>query len=77
MKTQRLHITFLLFYIGMISLYPSLSLSQETIKKQVEAVRIKFPPKIDAVLDDSAWINIPVATDFVQFVPENGEAGLL
>lgn len=73
MKTQHLNIILLVFCIGLASIYPTVLKSQDPIKKQVEAVRISFPPKIDAVLDDSAWINVPIATDFLQFSPENGK----
>lgn len=72
MKTQRLHITLFVFYIGIVFISPNILLSQETAKKQVEAVRVEVPPKIDADLSDSAWINVPLAKDFVQFTPENG-----
>ena len=44
--------------------------SQE--KKSINIQRISEPPKIDGLLDDTAWQNAEVATDFVQFRPEMG-----
>jgi hypothetical protein len=41
-------------------------------KKEYTATRILHPPKIDGILDDSCWLNIPVATDFIQWEPNPG-----
>ena len=43
-------------------------------RKKIKAVRITKEPKIDGVLDDEAWKNAELATDFVIFRPENGQA---
>ncbi len=40
----------------------------------IEAVRISQAPKIDGVLDDAAWKNAPVATNFIQNSPNVGAA---
>lgn len=40
--------------------------------KQTAAVRVAHPPKIDGVLDDAAWEDVPVATDFIQNAPKPG-----
>lgn len=40
--------------------------------KEIAAFRASVPPHIDGELDDEAWNNVPVAKDFVQFVPNNG-----
>ena len=45
---------------------------KKPIKKQIIAVKITTPPKIDGILNDKEWENIPVATDFIQFNPING-----
>ena len=39
----------------------------------VKAIRVTTPPKIDGELNEAVWDNIPVATDFFQFDPYNGE----
>lgn len=41
-------------------------------KKTLNIVRTDAPPKIDGVLDDTAWMAAAAATDFVQFRPEMG-----
>lgn len=37
------------------------------------AGRTNAAPKIDGVIDDSCWTNIPSMTDFIQFMPEAGK----
>jgi len=37
--------------------------------KTLEATRVNQGPKIDGVLDDEAWVNVPLATDFTEFQP--------
>ncbi|MCD4745058.1 MAG: carbohydrate binding family 9 domain-containing protein [Bacteroidales bacterium] len=64
------HISFTFFFILLVS---ALNLSGQTAKKSIKAVRISKPPKIDGILNDRVWENIPVATDFFQFDPYNGE----
>ena len=44
---------------------------QAPVKKLV-AVRSLIAPKIDGVLDDDVWKNVPVATDFVENQPVAG-----
>ncbi|MGB1308803.1 MAG: DUF5916 domain-containing protein, partial [Oceanihabitans sp.] len=41
-------------------------------KKSIHIKRTDNAPKIDAILDDEAWINAEVATNFTQFRPEMG-----
>ena len=41
-------------------------------KKQTKAIRIAQPPKIDGILDESIWNDVPVATDFIQLNPNPG-----
>lgn len=46
-------------------------MAQEPAKKLV-AVKTTTPPKIDGLLDDEIWKNIPIATDFVENSPKAG-----
>ena len=41
-------------------------------RKKIEALRITTPPKIDGKLDEAFWQTLPVAGDFVQYLPLNG-----
>ncbi len=41
-------------------------------KKVYEAQNVTATPKIDGILDDDVWKNIPVATDFVMVEPGDG-----
>ncbi len=45
-------------------------LSQE--KKEIVAIRTAEPPKIDGYLDDSQWLNVPIASNFKVVRPYNG-----
>ena len=42
-------------------------------RKTIKTTRVTKAPKIDGVLDDEAWKNAEVCTDFVIFRPENGD----
>lgn len=49
--------------------------AQETdsiARKSINILRIQTAPKIDGVLDDEAWKEAPIATDFVERMPTNG-----
>src|SRR5437870_348586 len=52
-------------------LFPTGIFSQEC--KNATAIRTHVSPKIDGVLDDSVWINVPIAADFKQMRPNPGE----
>ena len=58
------HLTYLF-----LILFSFAAISQE--KKNIEAVRIDTPPKIDGVLDDEIWKSLPIASDFNMFEPGN------
>lgn len=42
-------------------------------RKSIDIIRVPNAPKIDGVLDDEAWINAPIATNFVERIPTNGK----
>ena len=41
--------------------------------KTLQAIKTTFTPKIDGVLDDIAWKDVQVATDFIQNFPHFGQ----
>ena len=61
-----------LFVLTLIILLSNLNnlFTQDSIKR-ISAVRINNPSKIDAVLDDNCWKDIPPAEDFIQLRPYN------
>ena len=60
------------FLIGTISLS---AYSQEAaIKKNYDITFVDKAPKIDGVMDDAAWQNVNIATDFIEFEPNPGIA---
>lgn len=61
-----------LILIIFIFCLPCFLFSQQVNKKEYTTKHIDNPPKIDAVPDDSCWMNIPVTTDFIQTTPNPG-----
>lgn len=45
----------------------------EIVHKEFKIIRVEKAPNIDGVLDDVAWQNANIATDFVMFRPESGK----
>jgi len=43
-------------------------------EKSLQAIKTTQAPKVDGNLDDAAWTNVPVATDFVQNYPISGQS---
>ncbi|GLB53926.1 hypothetical protein NBRC110019_29670 [Neptunitalea chrysea] len=41
-------------------------------RKHITTTRIANPPVIDGKLDDAAWVNAPIATNFIERKPVNG-----
>lgn len=52
------------------------SLAQEVQRKDVNALRIDQPLKIDGKLDEGVYARAEIATDFVQLMPNNGEPSM-
>lgn len=42
-------------------------------RKEITITRISEAPKIDGLLNDTAWQDAPIATDFVERMPNNGK----
>ena len=42
-------------------------------RKKIKTTRVKKAPKIDGILNDKAWINAEVCTDFFEMRPDNGK----
>ncbi len=55
--------------ILLFGIYTTLIVSQE--RKEITAKKIQYPPKIDGILDDEVWKNIPPSTDFRMWQPGN------
>jgi hypothetical protein len=45
--------------------------------KNIHAVRVTLPPKIDGRPDEAIWRTAPVAGDFVEYAPRNGTAPVM
>lgn len=50
------------------------SFSQEVQRKDISALRIKVPIKVDGILDESVYDAASIATNFFQLNPHNGQA---
>ena len=53
-------------------LFPILIIAQQ-VRKTTFAIPVSSAPKIDGILDEEAWKNAPIATDFIQRRPYNGK----
>jgi Carbohydrate family 9 binding domain-like len=51
-----------------------LSLSLYSQEKNLRAIKISQPPRIDGDLGDAVWNNAPMATGFTQYYPAAGAA---
>ncbi|RNL50563.1 DUF5916 domain-containing protein [Pedobacter jejuensis] len=62
------------FYLTLFLLLVfTFSYAQDPAKqKQLAAVRTAEVPKIDGVLNDACWVNVPIATDFFEIRPVPG-----
>ena len=64
-----------LFFISLLPVFSMNGQSSDSIpRKKITIPRITEAPKIDGVLNDLAWQNAPIATDFVERVPNNGKS---
>ncbi|WP_369049253.1 DUF5916 domain-containing protein [Tenacibaculum sp. UWU-22] len=68
---QNKNLTTTLLFLLFVSIH---SFGQINVnRKKIDAIRIQKAPKIDGVLDDVAWKNIPEAKNFVMLRPDNGK----
>jgi hypothetical protein len=59
-------------FLFLLLLLPAVFSFAQTAKKKTVAQRVEQAPKIDGVLDDVVWENVPVATGFIQNAPHPG-----
>ena len=69
MKIVRMKYTLIILF----SLLLKLSVGQTVIKKEIQSKRVDIAPVMDGVLDDAVWLNVPIATDFIQGNPYPGK----
>ncbi|MCX2573693.1 DUF5916 domain-containing protein [Pedobacter sandarakinus] len=48
------------------------SKAQQVVQRELKAVRATVNPKIDGILDDACWVDVPLATDFIELRPNPG-----
>jgi hypothetical protein len=58
--------------MALLSTYPIASQNKEH-RKTITTTLISKAPKIDGLLNDEAWKNAELATDFIEFRPANGK----
>ena len=66
MNSQRIILLSVLFLLSTL-------LNANGTRKELNASRTTNPPKIDGILDELVWAEVPVASDFLQYSPYNGE----
>jgi len=67
-----LKVPFFLFAI-LLAVSAHSQASDSIPRKKITIPRITEAPKIDGILDDAAWQDAPIATDFVERMPNNGK----
>nr|WP_294942262.1 DUF5916 domain-containing protein [uncultured Mucilaginibacter sp.] len=60
------------FFLAVVLSAASLTAFSQKAKKTLVAIKTETPPKMDGLLDDAAWQNVPIATDFVELRPTAG-----
>ncbi|MBD3180861.1 hypothetical protein GF312_01115 [Candidatus Poribacteria bacterium] len=59
--------------ISFVFIITSFTLAEDIERRQIVAVRVKTPPKIDGVLDDLAWKKVKPSEGFIQSKPDMGQ----
>ncbi len=60
------------FLLAICFLFIQIGIIAQNQQKSYETKLVEKAPKIDGVLDDIAWKNANIASDFVMFMPESG-----
>jgi hypothetical protein len=60
------------FVLAVLLTATCLTAYSQKAKKSLVAIKTETPPKMDGVLDDNVWQNVPFATDFVELRPNAG-----
>ncbi|MBK6265667.1 carbohydrate binding family 9 domain-containing protein [Marivirga sp. S37H4] len=64
------------YYLSLLIVVVSLEIKAQSAdsipRKNITIQKIINAPKIDGILDDEVWKNAPIATDFVERMPNNG-----
>lgn len=63
-----------IFFLFAIFCFSTINAQDQSNRKTITTTRISETPKIDGNLDDDAWKDAEIATDFVELRPTNGKA---
>src|SRR3954467_1335660 len=66
------HVFFLLMFVTLAAVHPSFAQ-----KKIVKALEVNVSPKLDGILDEPAWADAPMVTNFITNTPVFGEASIV
>ncbi|SEG49608.1 Carbohydrate family 9 binding domain-like [Halpernia humi] len=70
-----MRIFYLIICLSASSIFFAQKKSEDSIvRKEITAIKVSSAPKIDGILDEEIWKNVPVAQNFVEFQPQNGKA---
>ncbi len=70
---MKLKFAILLLSFSFLSLYAQKTENDSILRKKITAEKITNAPKIDGILDEEVWQNIPSASDFIERRPNNGK----
>ena len=63
----------IIFSLITVLAIPNLSAQYKENRKKIKTTRVDKAPKIDGILNDKAWVNAELCTDFVTLRPDNGK----
>lgn len=69
---MNIRVTFLLTIFSLFS-FAQNKVQDSILRKKITAIRINNTPKIDGILNEKEWENAPIASNFVEFRPNNGK----
>lgn len=69
MNKSAIFVTIALF----ITSFLTSAYAEDVERRQISAVRVKMPPKIDGILNDSVWKETQPSENFIQSKPDMGE----
>lgn len=71
---MKIKIAALVLFLSYVNYYSQTSEKDSIIRKKVQAIKINQSIKIDGILDENVWKNAPLAQNFVEIQPVNGQA---
>jgi len=70
---MKLNPLFLIFFVSGHLIFAQNKETDSIPRKKLQAMKIDQSIKIDGVFDEEVWKNAPIASDFIEYTPDNGK----